>query len=62
VYTNYFSLKRISKTDATTAAKVMKCLALEAVQMDKLPMDIWIVDESNESLIADTKENFKCRC
>jgi hypothetical protein len=60
VYTNYFSLKdALVKTDAgTAAAKATEMLvALEAVQMDKLPMDVHMVwMKVMKSLIADTKE------
>jgi hypothetical protein len=60
VYTNYFLLKdALVKTDATTAAaKATEMLvALEAVQMDKLPMDVHMVwMKVMKSLIADTKE------
>jgi hypothetical protein len=60
VYTNYFLLKdALVKTDAgTAAAKATEMLvALEAVQMDKLPMDVHMVwMKVMKSLIADTKE------
>lgn len=60
VYTNYFSLKdALVKSDATTAAtKANEMLAaLEAVQMDKLPMDVHMVwMKVMKGLITDTKE------
>lgn len=60
VYTNYFLLKdALVKTDASTAAaKATEMLVtLEAVQMDKLPMDVHMVwMKVMKSLIADTKE------
>jgi len=60
VYTNYFLLKdALVKTDAgTAAAKATEMLVtLEAVQMDKLPMDVHMVwMKVMKSLIADTKE------
>lgn len=60
MYTNYFSLKdALVKSDATTAAAKASemLLALEAIQMDKLPMDVHMVwMKVMKGLIADTKE------
>jgi hypothetical protein len=60
VYTNYFSLKdALVKSDATTAAaKASEMLAtIEAVKMDKLPMDVHMVwMKVMKGLITDTKE------
>lgn len=60
VYTNYFLLKdALVKTDASTAAtKATEMLVtLEAVQMDKLPMDVHMVwMKVMKNLVADTKE------
>lgn len=59
VYTNYFSLKdALVKTDATAAAtKASEMLvAIEAVQMDKLPNDVHMVwMKVMKGLITDTK-------
>ena len=60
MYTNYFSLKdALVKTDATTAATNASemLVAIEAVQMDKLPMDVHMVwMKVMKGLITDTKE------
>ena len=60
VYTNYFSLKdALVKSDATTAAAKANemLIALEAVQMDKLPMDVHMVwMKVMKGLVTDTKE------
>jgi hypothetical protein len=60
VYTNYFLLKdALVKSDATTAAaKANEMLvAIEAVQMDKLPMDVHMVwMKVMKDLMTDTKE------
>ena len=60
VYTSYFSLKdALVKTDPATAASKAKemLVALEAVQMDKLPMDVHMVwMKVMKDLMADTKD------
>jgi hypothetical protein len=59
VYTNYFSLKDalVKQMLNSCCKKLLKLVALEAVQMDKLPMDVHMVwMKVMKSLIADTKE------
>ncbi|MBU0941819.1 MAG: DUF3347 domain-containing protein [Bacteroidetes bacterium] len=60
VYTSYFSLKdALVKTDPATAASKAKemLVALEAVQMDKLPMDVHMVwMKVMKDLMVDTKD------
>lgn len=60
VYTSYFSLKdALVKTDAITAAAKANdmLVAIEAVQMDKLPMDVHMVwMKVMKGLVADTKD------
>jgi hypothetical protein len=52
VYTNYFSLKDalVKQMLNSCCKKLLKLVALEAVQMDKLPMDVHMVWMSNEKL------------
>jgi hypothetical protein len=60
VYTSYFSLKNaLVETDPATAASKAKemLVALEAVQMDKLPMDVHMVwMKVMKDLMVDTKD------